>query len=100
MGRYAGGGGPVRRSGLPAGQAADARRPGCLGRVLRLSAGGLALLGGPAIGALALVAGSVLGVSQREGAFAMGVVFVIAPIGAILVGLGVGVWRGLRAWRR
>ncbi len=59
-----------------------------------------ALLGGPAIGALALVAGSVLGVSQREGAFAMGVVFVIAPMGAILVGLGVGVWRGLRAWRR
>lgn len=48
------------------------------------------------IAACALAIGELAGVSQFEGAFAMGAVFQIGPIGG-LVGACIGGWLG---WRR
>lgn len=59
-----------------------------------------ALLCGVAGGALAIVLGKAFGVSNFEGAFAMGIFFVIIPASAALGGLAVGAWRGWRAWKR
>ncbi len=44
--------------------------------------------------------GRVLRVSQMEGAFAMGIVFTIMPIGGFLGGVGCAAWAARRAWRR
>ena len=46
-----------------------------------------ALLGTVASFAIALALGAVFQVSQREGAFAMGVMFTIAPLGGLLGGV-------------
>ncbi len=51
-------------------------------------------------GIVALTLGAVLGVSQREGAFAMGVAFVLMPAGGFLGGLACAGWAARRAWRR
>jgi hypothetical protein len=48
---------------------------------------------------IALVIGSLLGVSGREGGFAMGVVFGLAPLLALLGGGSFAVHAGRRAWR-
>jgi small-conductance mechanosensitive channel len=56
------------------------------------------LLGGIAAGVLATLAafaiGEAVGVSQREGAFAMGVVFGLAPLAALVGGVAAAVWAG------
>jgi hypothetical protein len=49
---------------------------------------------------IAFTLGELLGVSQMEGAFAMGVVFTIGPIAGLLGGIAVAIWWGSRAWRR
>lgn len=48
---------------------------------------------------LAGVIGELAGVSQMEGAFAMGVVFVIGPLGGVAGGVVVAAWAARRAWR-
>lgn len=64
-------------------------------------AGGLACGIGTIVAALTL--GELLGVSQAEGAFAMGVVFTLGPLaalgGAVLGGL-LGAWSSRRARAR
>lgn len=50
--------------------------------------------------AIALTLGGMLGVSQREGGFAMGVIFGIGPLAGLLGGLGMAIWWGRRAWHR
>lgn len=45
------------------------------------------------------VLGWLLEVSQREGAFAMGVVFVIAPLSGLAGGVLLGGWMARKAWR-
>jgi hypothetical protein len=77
-------------------------RPTRRGHALRRALLGLllgAILGGLAIGAAALVIGEVLGVSQREGAFAMGVAFFIVPLSGLLCGVATAIWMGRRAAR-
>lgn len=59
-----------------------------------------ALGGGFAGGAIALTLGELLGVSQREGAFAMGVAFGVMPLSALLGGACLAFWMGRRAWGR
>ncbi len=49
---------------------------------------------------IAFTLGGFLGVSQREGAFAMGVIFGIGPMAGLLGGLAMAIWWGRRAWRR
>lgn len=78
-------------------------RPTRLGRALWR--GLLGLLLGAFCGAIAGLVGAVaigaaLDVSQREGAFAMGVAFVIMPAAALLGGLLMAAWMGRRAWRQ
>ena len=58
-----------------------------------------ALGGGFAGGAIALTLGELLGVSQMEGAFAMGVAFGVMPLSALLGGACLAFWMGRRAWR-
>lgn len=48
------------------------------------------------VAACALAIGELAGVTQFEGAFAMGAVFQIGPVGG-LIGACIGGWRG---WRR
>jgi len=57
-----------------------------------------ALLGAVTGVAVAGMLGSLLGVSQMEGAFAMGVVFVIAPLSGVAGGTLLGLWMARRAW--
>lgn len=40
----------------------------------------------------ALILGEVAGVSQAEGAYAMGVVFTLGPMGGLLIAAGVTAW--------
>lgn len=49
---------------------------------------------------IAFTLGELLGVSQREGAFAMGVIFGIGPMAGLLGGIAMAIWWGARAWRR
>jgi hypothetical protein len=49
---------------------------------------------------IAFTLGELMGVSQMEGAFAMGVVFTIGPMAGLLGGIAVAIWWGSRAWRR
>ncbi|MDO9526326.1 MAG: hypothetical protein Q7J57_12465 [Gemmobacter sp.] len=42
---------------------------------------------------LAVAAAAVFSISQREGAYAMGVVFVIAPLGGLIGGVIGAIWR-------
>jgi hypothetical protein len=48
---------------------------------------------------IAFTIGGLLGVSQREGAFAMGVVFGIGPLAGVLGGMAIAIWWGTRTWR-
>ncbi|NKC30365.1 hypothetical protein [Falsiroseomonas selenitidurans] len=83
--------------------AAQGARPTRLGHALARGLGGFlgaAVLGGLGIGVLALVIGDLAGVSQREGAFAMGVAFTLVPLGGLACGLVGAVWLARRAWRR
>lgn len=64
-----------------------------VGAVLGFVAGALIAL------ALATVAIPIFGISQMEGAYAMGVVFTIMPAGGI-AGAVVGAVIGGRRWRR
>ncbi|MGG5889138.1 hypothetical protein ACLF3G_18545 [Falsiroseomonas sp. HC035] len=85
-----------------AGGGRQGARPSRWGHVAMHGAGGF--LGGAVLGALlslfvAIGLGAVLNVSQREGAFAMGVVFAIMPLGGLIGGLGLGAWMAGRAWR-
>jgi len=77
-------------------------RPSRIGQALLIGLLGF-LLGslavGLAAGALAIALGPALGVSQREGAYAMGVVFVIMPLAAVPGGALLAAWMGRRAWR-
>lgn len=77
-------------------------RPTRLGQALKTGLLGLlvgALLGGLSGGLLALTIGEILGVSQMEGAFAMGVVFGVMPVAGLLGGLALAFWMGRKAWR-
>ncbi|MGK7866882.1 hypothetical protein [Falsiroseomonas sp. E2-1-a20] len=85
-----------------AGGARHGARPTRLGHAAMRGIGGF--LGGAILGALtslfvAAGLGAVLDVSQREGAFAMGVVFAIMPLGGLIGGLGLALWMARRAWR-
>ena len=71
---------------LPGGRAGKALLGFLLGAVLAGFGGGV----------IALTLGEVLGVSQREGAFAMGVVFTIVPLCALVGGTALGLWMGRR----
>lgn len=51
-------------------------------------------------GIVALTLGEVFGVSQMEGAFAMGVVFTIMPAAGFLGGLFFAIWAARQGWRR
>jgi hypothetical protein len=67
----------------------------------------LAILGGLlglifgwiAAAATALIIGSATGVSNAEGAFAMGAIFFIGPVGG-LIGLVLGIWLVVRLRRK
>lgn len=52
------------------------------------------------VGAGAALAAAVFGISQMEGAYAMGVVFVYMPIGALAGGIAGAAWAAKRARRR
>jgi hypothetical protein len=76
--------------------------PTRLGHAVQRGVGGF--LGGALLGALLglLIAGGLgaaLDVPQREGAFAMGVVFAVMPFGGLLGGIGLAAWMARRAWR-
>lgn len=58
-----------------------------------------ALLGAFAGVFVAGILGWLLDVSQMEGAFAMGVVFVIAPLSGLAGGSLLGLWMARKAWR-
>lgn len=78
-------------------------RPTRMGRAL--AQGLLAFAVGGVVSAfvaafVALALGELFNVSQMEGAFAMGVVFTIMPVGAFVGGLACALWAGRRAWRR
>jgi hypothetical protein len=65
----------------------------------------LAFVPGAAVSAVvaafvAAALGEWFQVSQMEGAFAMGIVFTIMPIGGFLGGVACALWAGRRAWRR
>jgi hypothetical protein len=61
------------------------------------------LIGAPVAGfcaaVVALTAGEIAGVSQREGAFAMGVIFTLAPLAALAGGLALAIVLARRASR-
>lgn len=78
-------------------------RPSRLGHALAWAL--LAFVPGMVASALlAAVIAAMLGewfqVSQMEGAFAMGIVFTIMPIGGFVGGVACAIWAGRRAWRR
>ena len=50
-------------------------------------------------GLAAFLIGAAIGVPQREGSFAMGVVFGLVPLAALLGGIVLAAWTGRRAWR-
>jgi hypothetical protein len=66
---------------------------GFLGGVLGL------VVGWVATAAAALMIGSAIGVSNAEGAYAMGAIFFMGPVGG-LVGLVLGIWLVIRARRK
>lgn len=57
------------------------------------------IVGWVATAAAALIIGSATGVSNAEGAYAMGAIFVMGPAGG-LVGLVLGIWLTARARRK
>jgi len=59
-----------------------------------------AMLAGILAGVAAFVLGGLLGVSQAEGAFAMGVVFGVVPLAAVCGGAVLGWIMARRAWKR
>ncbi len=76
-------------------------RPSRAGHALLLGmlgflAGGIAI--GLAGGVLAFILGAVIGVSQAEGTFAMGVVLGLMPVLTLAGGLACGIWAARRAW--
>lgn len=64
-------------------------------RLVRGATGfGLGFLAGAAVSvALAVAAAAILGISQREGAYAMGVAFVLTPLGGLVGGVIGAAWR-------
>lgn len=54
---------------------------------------------GMAAGIIAFVIAAMAGIPQREGSFAMGVVFGLVPLAALAGGLLLAAWTGRRAWR-
>lgn len=56
-----------------------------------------AIVTGPVFGFMFFVVGDMMGVSQFEGAFAMGVAFTIVPIASLIGGLALAVYMGRRA---
>lgn len=77
-------------------------RPSRIGHALLVGLLGLfvgSLVSGLAAGVLAFLLGAALGVSQREGAFAMGVIFTLVPLAGMLGGLVLAIRMGRRAWR-
>ncbi|WP_431282462.1 hypothetical protein ACQW02_24130 [Humitalea sp. 24SJ18S-53] len=78
-------------------------RPTRLGRALLRGAVGFVLgaIGGAILGVVVAGAiGAALDVSQREGAFAMGVAFGVMPLAGVSGGVLMGFWMGRRAWRQ
>jgi hypothetical protein len=78
-------------------------RPTRRGRIVVRSIMGFmigALVAGPAIGAIIAMIGGMAGVSQREGAFAMGVVFTIVPLAGLVAGVALAIVMGRRAARQ
>ncbi|HEV7266578.1 MAG TPA: hypothetical protein VGN83_16885 [Falsiroseomonas sp.] len=76
--------------------------PSRLGHALLIGLLGFALgslVSGILSGVLAMGYAAVAGVSQREGAYAMGVVFGLMPVMAALGGIAAAIWTGRRAWR-
>ena len=66
-----------------------------MGRIILWGVGGLII--GPLITlVLATAAIPIFGNSQMEGAYAMGVVFTLMPIGAVLGGVAAVIWALLR----
>ena len=66
-----------------------------MGRIILWGVGGLII--GPLITLLlATAAIPIFGISQMEGAYAMGVVFTLMPIGAVLGGFAGVIWALLR----
>jgi LytS/YehU family sensor histidine kinase len=59
-----------------------------------------ALVTGPLVGALVGIIGGIMGVSQREGAFAMGIAFTIVPLAGLLGGIALAIFMGRRAAKR
>jgi len=57
------------------------------------------MVAGLLAGIIAITLGEVLGVSQREGAFAMGVALTIVPLAALIGGIVWAIRTGRRAWR-
>ena len=57
------------------------------------------LASGIATGIIAFVVGAMADIPQREGSFAMGVVFGLVPLAALAGGLLLAAWTGRRAWR-
>ena len=77
-------------------------RPSRLGHALLHALIGLlvgALVAGLLAGIIASTLGEVLGVSQHEGAFAMGVAFTVMPLAALIGGNLWAIRTGRRAWR-
>ena len=66
-----------------------------MGRIILWGVGGLII--GPLITLfLATAAIPIFGISQMEGAYAMGVVFTLMPIGSVLGGVAGVIWALLR----
>ncbi|UPY36835.1 hypothetical protein [Sediminicoccus sp. KRV36] len=77
--------------------------PSRLGGALQAGLGGFVVAGVVSAVAsvfLASALGEIFGMSQMEGAFAMGVVFTIMPLAALVGGLLFGFYSGRRAWRK
>ena len=86
------GGGIGFRNGAAPSRGGRAAVRGLLGFLLG------ALGGAFAGGTIALTLGELFGVSQREGAFAMGVLFGVVPLSALLGGAMLAFWMGRKAW--
>ncbi len=80
------------RAGATPSRGAHALVRGLLGFLLGTVLG--AILGLLVVGSL----GSVFGVSQREGGFAMGVVFGVMPLSGLIGGAAIAFWMGRKAW--
>jgi hypothetical protein len=77
-------------------------RPTRMGHTLLIALLGFfvgSLVSGLAAGLLAFGIAAIAGVSQREGSFAMGVVFSLMPMAAVVGGVVLAWWTGRRAWR-